>query len=58
MVSGTQESGFTWIAPVASFQVRLGMSLRSPTGVWVRSAWRMRLSSSHSGASTESPRNT
>ena len=58
MSSGTHDSGLMCTAPVASFQVRLGMSDRSPTGVWVRAARLTRSTSIRMGSSVESPRNT
>ena len=58
MLSGTHDSGLMRTEPSASFQVRLGMSDRSPSGVCVRSARAMRSMSIRMGSSVESPRNT
>ena len=58
MSSGTHDSGLMRIAPEASFQVRFGMSDRSPTGVCVLAARATRSMSMRMGSSVESPRNT
>ena len=58
MSSGTQLKGLMRMAPEASFQVRFGMSLRSPTGVCVLAARATRSMSMRMGSSVESPRNT
>jgi len=58
MSSGTHDSGLMWTAPSASFQVRLGMSDRSPSGVCVRAPRATRSTSMRMGSSVESPRNT
>ena len=58
MSSGTHDSGLMRMAPEASFQVRFGMSDRSPTGVCVLAARATRSMSMRMGSSVESPRNT
>ena len=58
MSSGTHDRGLIWMVPSASFQVRLGMSDRSPTGVCVLAARATRSTSMRMGSSVESPRNT